>query len=125
LTLEVLAEFPMIVAEGDTGNSIVDTTFRKAGIVPRQILSAINADLSKGYVEMGIGVGVMVSVAFDSQRDHHLRSIPVGHLFPSTQLTVAMRPNTYLREYMLAFVQMYAPELSVARIRSALSRVCT
>lgn len=121
LTLEAIARYPVIIAEGDTGQSVVDSTFRQAGLAPRMLLSAINADLSKGYVEMGMGVGIMVSVAFDEQRDKHLRKIDVNHLFPPTRVTVTLRSGVHLRSFTLAFLQMYAPKLTAAAIRQAVS----
>jgi LysR family transcriptional regulator, cys regulon transcriptional activator len=70
LTLQRLAQFPLITHEpGYTGRRTIDEAFRRAGLEVEVGLSAMDADVIKTYVELGLGVGVIASVAFDDARD--------------------------------------------------------
>jgi len=122
LTLEAIARYPIITyAEGFSGRAIVDRTFRNAGLTPKVLLSAIDADISKAYVEMGLGIAILASVAFDSKRDKPLRRLPADHLFEASRLNVVVRQNAYLRGFTLSFMQMFAPDLSISEIRQMVS----
>jgi LysR family cys regulon transcriptional activator len=122
LSLEDISRYPIITyAEGFSGRSIVDQTFRDAGLAPKVILSAIDADVSKTYVEMGMGIAILASVSFEAKRDKGLRQIDARHLFAPSRLNVVVRPNGYLRGFMLAFIRTFAPGLSLADIRRAVA----
>jgi len=121
-TLEAIARYPIITyAEGFSGRSIVDRAFHDAQLTPTVMLSAIDADVSKAYVEMGLGIAILADVAFDPKRDKQLRRIPANMLFEPSRLNVVIRPKTYLRGYSLDFIQMFAPTLTVAQIHQAAS----
>ena len=76
LTLETLAEFPLITYnEGFTGRGKIDAAFAAAGFAPDIVMSALDADVIKSYVELGIGVGIIASMAFDAERDTGLRML--------------------------------------------------
>jgi LysR family cys regulon transcriptional activator len=118
LTLEAIAQYPIITyAEGFSGRAIVNKTFHNAGLTPKVLLSAIDADISKAYVEMGLGIAILASVAFDPKRDKPLRRLPADHLFEASRLNVVLRPNAYLRGFALSFIQMFAPDISLSEIR--------
>jgi LysR family cys regulon transcriptional activator len=121
ITLETLSEYPIITYhEGFTGRSHVDQAFADAGIVPDIVLSAIDADVIKTYVGLGLGVGVVASVAYDVEQDRSLELIPVPHLFPANTTRLAVRRGTYLRSYAHAFIEKVCPDIGEDLIKAAL-----
>lgn len=81
----------------------------------------IDADVIKTYVELGLGVGIIVGTAFDAERDKNLRSIPVGHLFGTGRSSILIRKNAYLRSYIYAFIEMISPNLNRKLVEKALA----
>jgi LysR family cys regulon transcriptional activator len=81
---------------------------------------AVDADVCKTYVEMGLGVAIMATVAVDPVHDINLRARDASHLFESSPTYVTMRRNTYLRSYVSHFIGLLAPELTPELIRSEL-----
>ncbi len=122
LTLEAIGRYPLITyAEGFSGRSAMDEAFRGAGLTPRVILSAIDADVSKTYVEMGMGIAILAAVTFEAKRDKGLRRIDASHLFASSPLNLVLRPHGYLRGFTRAFIQAFAPALTPVQIDRALA----
>ena len=123
VTLEAIAEFPIITYdEGLTGRARIDQAFQKAGLAPDVAMSALDADVIKAYVELGMGVGIIAAMAFDAARDEGLRLIATKGLFESSTSSIAVRRGRFLRDYVYRFIELCAPELTEKRIR-ALSRV--
>lgn len=121
LTLEALAEWPLITySEGFTGRPKVDKAFADASIAPDIVLSALDADVIKAYVELGLGVGIVAKQAFDPARDAGLRLIDADHLFEVNTSRIAVRRGTYLRGYAYRFVEYCSPVLSEAVVRSGI-----
>ncbi len=121
VTLEALSEYPIITYhEGFTGRAHVDKSFADAGIVPDIVLSAIDADVIKTYVSLGLGVGIVASVAYDQEQDRNLALIPVPELFPSNTTRIAVRRGTYLRSYAHAFIEKLCPDLGEEAIKAGL-----
>jgi LysR family cys regulon transcriptional activator len=121
VTLEALADYPLITYhEGFTGRAHVDKAFADAGIVPDIVLSAIDADVIKTYVGLGLGVGIVASVAYDADTDRNLALINVPELFPANTTRIAVRRGTYLRSYAHAFIEKVCPDLGEEAIKSAL-----
>jgi LysR family cys regulon transcriptional activator len=121
LTLERLAQFPIVTYEpGYTGRRHIDEAFAKGGLDVDVVLSAMDADVIKTYVDLGIGVGIIASVAFDEQRDDHLVAIDARHLFALNTTRVALKRGTFQRAYVQAFIQTFAPTLSAEVIEHAL-----
>ena len=113
LTLERIAEHPVITYDvGLTGRGSIDNAFQRAGLAPRVVLSAMDADVIKTYVELGLGVGIMASIAFDEQRDSHLRALDARDLFSINTTSVAVRRGGLLRRYAYDFIQTFAPHLN-------------
>lgn len=121
ITLETLADYPIITYhEGFTGRAHIDKAFADAGIVPDIVLSAIDADVIKTYVGLGLGIGIVASVAYDAEHDRNLALIPTPHLFPTSTTHLAVRRGTYLRSYAHAFIEKVCPDLGEAAIKAAL-----
>lgn len=122
LTLEAVARYPLITFdEGFTGQGVITKAFSNQGLKPSVVLSAIDADVSKAYVEMGLGIAILATIAFDPKRDSNLRGTAARHLFDPIRLSVVVRQNSHFRGYMLAFVHMFAPKLRKSEIAGALA----
>jgi LysR family cys regulon transcriptional activator len=122
LTLQRLAEFPIITYEpGFTGRAHIDGAFATAKLAPEIVLTAMDADVVKTYVELGLGVGILAAIAFDDQRDASLRAIDARHLFAVNLTRLAIRRGTYLRAYVYAFIELFAPTLTRAVVNEALA----
>ncbi|HEX5804361.1 MAG TPA: CysB family HTH-type transcriptional regulator [Azospira sp.] len=123
LTLEALAEYPIITYhEGFTGRAHVDKAFADAGIVPDIVLSAIDADVIKTYVELDLGIGIIASMAFDAEKDRDLALIPAPGLFPANTTRLAVRRGTWLRGYVYAFIEKVCPDVGEEAVRAALGK---
>lgn len=121
ITLEALAEFPIVTYhEGFTGRAHVDQGFAAAGVVPDIVLSAIDADVIKTYVGLGMGVGIVASIAYDPDQDRNLVLLPVPELFPANTTRIAVRKGTYLRSYAHAFIEKVCPDLGEEVLQQAL-----
>lgn len=121
VTLEALADHPIVTYhEGFTGRAHVDRAFADAGIVPDIVLSAIDADVIKTYVGLGLGVGIVASVAYDKAQDRGLELIPAPDLFPANTTRIGVRRGTFLRSYAHAFIEKLCPDLGDEAIRAAL-----
>ena len=113
LTLARLAQFPLITYEpGFTGRSHIDEAFKRQDITFNLVLSAMDADVIKTYVHLGMGVGIIASMAFDESRDGHLQAIEARHLFASNMTRIALRRGSFLRSYIYDFIQTFASPLT-------------
>ena len=121
LTLEALAEQPLITYhEGYTGRGRIDARFAEAGLVPDIVMSALDADVIKTYVEVGLGVGIIASMAFDDARDLGLRRLDASYLFERNTTRIAVRRGHYLRGYAYRFLEECSPALTAGAVREAL-----
>lgn len=122
IALADLARFPIITYEsGYTGRTHIDEAFAKAGLAPDVVLSAMDADVIKTYVELGMGVGIVASIAFDAERDRTLRAIDARELFEVNTTRLAVRRGVWLRGYAYAFIEAFAPTLTRAAVQQALA----
>lgn len=122
LTLEQLAELPLITYhEGYTGRERIDASFSAAGLAPDLVMSALDADVIKTYVQVGLGVGIIASMAFEPQRDAGLQLISAAHLFPQNTTRIALKRGHYLRGYAYRFLQECAADLTEEAVRAALA----
>jgi LysR family transcriptional regulator, cys regulon transcriptional activator len=121
LTLEKLAEYPLITYDfGYTGGSLVSKTFSEAGVSPNVVLTAIDADVIKTYVTLGLGVGLLASMAYDPERDSNLVMVDVSHLFPNSTTYLGFRKDAFLRGYMYGFIELMAPRFNRKAVNAAL-----
>ena len=122
LTLQDLAAHPLISYEpGYTGRGHIDEAFARAGLRAHFVLQAMDADVIKTYVELGIGVGVIASVAFDEQRDRGLVALDARHLFATNTTRVALKRGSYFRAYVFDFIRTFAPTLTRSVVDEALA----
>ncbi len=124
LTLEDIAEYPIVTYhEGFTGRKSIDATFANAGITPDIVMSALDADVIKTYVEIGLGIGIIASMAYQPERDTKLTTLNTQNLFDSNTTQIALRRGYFLRSFAYQFLELCSPQLNEAKIRSALHSV--
>lgn len=113
LTLKTIAEYPLITYDNSfSSRRIVDGAFLKEGLTPTIVLSAIDADVSKKYVNLGMGVALLPAITYDAKTDKTLRARNVDHLFEHGLVNVCVRKSGYLRKYVYEFIAMFAPHLT-------------
>lgn len=123
LTLEAIAAWPLITYDFSfTGGSRVNQTFAERGLTPRVALSAIDADIIKTYVALGLGVGIVAQMAFDPEQDRGLRAVDCAHLFESSTTRIGLHRNAWLRGYTYAFIEAFAASLTRDVVDRALGR---
>ena len=111
LTLSKIASFPLITYDfAFTGSNIVSKVFHDAGVMPNVVLTAIDADVIKTYVGLGLGVGLIANMAFDEERDKDLVRLDCSHLFPSSTTYLGVRKDTFMRGYLYGFIELLAPK---------------
>jgi LysR family cys regulon transcriptional activator len=113
LTLEAIVSFPIITYDfAFTGRSRINQAFADKSLTPNVVLTAIDADVIKTYVELGLGIGIVAMMAYDPRRDTHLRAMDASHLFEPSTTRIGIRKNSYLRGYTYEFIEMFAPHLT-------------
>ncbi|KIO48932.1 HTH-type transcriptional regulator CysB [Nitrosospira sp. NpAV] len=123
LTLEAIAQYPIITYDfAFTGRSKINQAFDAKGLIPNVVLTAIDADVIKTYVELGLGVGILAQMAFEPKRDKHLRSINASHLFEPSTTRIGISRNSYLRGYIYDFIETFAPHLDQEAIKAAMKQ---
>ncbi len=121
LTLEALARFPIVTYEAAfTGRTHIDEAFIAKGLTPDIVLAAADSDVIKAYVELGLGVGIVASMAYDADRDRALRRIDAAHLFPTNTSRVAVKRGIFLRGFAYEFLELFSPRLSRRSVERAL-----
>ncbi len=85
------------------------------------MLTAIDADVIKTYVELGLGIGIIAQMAFDPQRDRGLHAIDASHLFEPNTTRIGIRRGTYLRAFVYDFIEMFAPHLTRPVVDTAMA----
>ena len=121
LSLAELAEWPLITYDkGFTGRSHIDEAFRLHGTEPDIVLTAMDSDVIQQYVSLGLGVGIVASMAAE-QLPVGLRAIPASHLFATNVTRIAVRRGSFVREYAVDFIRELAPKLSLDELAQAIS----
>lgn len=121
LSLQALAAWPLITYDiGFTGRGHIDDAFSKVGIAPDIVLTAMDSDVIQQYVSLGLGVGIVASMAIEQGCGPSLRHIQAEHLFATNVTRLAVRRGAYLRSYTYDFIQQFAPQLSREEIKAAL-----
>lgn len=113
ISIEDLARFPLVTyVFGFDRASEIEKAFNRANLEPRVVFSATSADVLKTYVRLGLGVGVIASMAIDPNVDKDLVAIDAGHLFAHSTTKIGFRKGSFLRSYMYDFIQHFAPHLT-------------
>jgi LysR family cys regulon transcriptional activator len=123
LSLEDVAAHPIVTyVFGFTGRSRLDEAFVSAGLTPRVVFTAADADVIKTYVRLGLGIGVIADMAHDDEIDDDLVALDARHLFASSVTSIGCRKGTFLRGYMYEFISDFAPHLTADLVAEAFKR---
>lgn len=121
LSLQEITRYPIITYDfAFAGRSKINKAFADAGLTPNIVLTAIDSDIIKTYVEIGMGIGILARMAYDPMRDLNVQMLEAGHLFEPSTTSVAIRKNSYLRDYVFAFIELFAPHLNRESIEAQL-----
>ena len=121
LTLEKITQYPLITYDFTfTGGSLVKQVFNQAGLEPNIVLTAIDADVIKTYVSLGLGIGLLAAMAYNPKRDMNLRMLDASQLFPPSTTYLGIRRDAYLRGYVYDFIQTLVPALSRDKVMAGL-----
>ena len=122
-TLEQLAAYPLVMYQPTvTGRTRIDQAFERAHLRPLVALEAIDSDVIKTYVRLGLGVGIVAESAMGADApDSELSWRPLGHLFGSNVTRVAFKRGAYLRQFVLAFAELLSPRLTPPLLERAMT----
>jgi len=122
VSLAKLVKYPLITyVFGFTGRSKLDDAFNAENLHPDVALTAVDADVIKTYVRLGLGVGIVARMAYDEKIDDDLVALDASHLFGESVTKIGIRKDTFLRGYMYEFINKFAPHLSKESIDKAMS----
>jgi DNA-binding transcriptional LysR family regulator len=122
LTLEAIAAWPIITYDiAFSGRAHIDEAFRARGLNPDVVLTAIDSDVIKTYASLGLGVGIVASMAFDPIRDEGLVAFDASLLIPPSLTRIAVKRDAYVRGYTYAFIERFAPSLTRKVVERALA----
>ena len=121
LTLDALAQYPIVTyVFGFTGRSQLDEAFQSADLEPNVVFTAADSDVIKTYVRLGLGVGIVATMAYDQETDADLVALDASHLFADSTTKIGIRSNTFIRGYMYKFIQSFAPHLTQDLVMQAM-----
>jgi LysR family cys regulon transcriptional activator len=122
LSLHAIAQYPLITYDfAFAGRSKINKAFEARGLTPNIVLTALDSDVIKTYVELGLGVGVVARMAFDPERDTRLREMDASHLFDFSITKIGLRRGVYLRGYEYDFIELFAPHISRKTVEAAVN----
>jgi LysR family cys regulon transcriptional activator len=122
LTLKHLGRHPIVTYESQfAGRGRIDMAFSGENIKPHIVLEAIDSDVIKTYVTLGLGIGIIAGVAFEPKRDTPLEAIAAGHLFGTHTARLAVRRGVFLREFTFNCLQRRAPKVDKAHLKTLVS----
>lgn len=122
LTLEAIARHPLITYDDAfTGRGQINKAFLGRGLRPNVVLTAIDSDVIKKYVEMDLGIGILARMAYDPEEDRRLGMIDASHLFESSTTRIGVRRRAWLRAYVYAFIEGFAPQLTRSMVEQTMA----
>jgi len=122
LTLEAIARHPLITYDDAfTARSVINKAFLGRGLKPNVVLTAIDSDVIKTYVAMDLGIGILARMAYDPTMDRGLGMVDASHLFASSTTRIGLRRRAWLRGYVYAFIEGFAPHLSRKLVEQAIA----
>lgn len=122
LELEDLARYPIVTyVFGFTGRSKLDDAFKRAGLEPKVVFTAVDADVIKAYVRLGLGAGIIAKMAYDEDIDKDLVALDASHLFESSTTKIGFRKGAYMRGFMYDFIHTFAPHLTHELVDKAIA----
>jgi LysR family cys regulon transcriptional activator len=122
LTLDALACHPIVTYDSAfTGRSVINAAFAARGLTPNIVLTALDSDVIKTYVELGMGAGIVAQMAYDPEKDGVFDMLDASHLFAASTTRLALRRGVFHRGYVYRFITMFAPQYSRQAVDAALA----
>ena len=122
LTLEALAAYPIVTYDFSfTGRTAINAAFSAKGLEPNVVLSALDSDVIKTYVELGMGVGIVAKMAYDGDKDASFEMLDASHLFAASMTRLALRRGVFLRGYVYEFISLFAEQYTKSAVDAALA----
>lgn len=122
LSLAAISQYPILTyVTGFTGREQQDKAFIKCGLHPNVVFTATDADVIKTYVELGLGIGIIASMAFDKIKDTPLQALNANHLFKDSTTHLGIKRGRFLRGYSYAFIEFLAPHLTRKIVENAIT----
>lgn len=122
LTLQDVSRYPLVTyVFGFTGRSKLDEAFHSEGVSANVVFTATDTDVIKTYVRLGFGVGIIARMAYEDSLDSDLVVLDAAHLFESSVTHIGFRKGTFLRRFMLDFMQAFAPHLDEETVQAAVT----
>ena len=122
LTLEALSRHPIVTYDFSfTGRSAINAAFAARGLEPNVVLSALDSDVIKTYVELGMGVGIVAQMAYDPAKDANFDMLDASHLFAASTTRLALRRGVFLRGFVYDFIALFAGQYTRAAVDAALA----
>ena len=119
LTLEAIAAHPLVTYDPTfAGRNAIDRSFAARGLAPEIVLTALDSDVIKSYVALGLGVGIISSRAFRRGKEEGLVALDCDHLFPAQTTRLAYKRGAYLRGYAVEFIRLFAPRVSAQDLKN-------
>jgi LysR family transcriptional regulator, cys regulon transcriptional activator len=124
LSLEDIAAYPIVTYTlGFTGRYMMDEAFAAQRLDPNIVLTAVDADVIKTYVRLGLGIGIIANMAFNPEMDNDLVALGAKQLFGVSRTHIAIKKDQYVRDNIFRFIEMFAPHLTKKIIKEALECV--
>lgn len=121
-SLEQIAEYPLLTYDNAfAGRSAINQAFAQQALQPNVAISALDSDVIKTYVRLGLGVGLIASVAYDPRIDEGLVARDCAHLFGKRVTRIALAARTVPRNYVFALIERLAPNADIAALRASLA----
>jgi len=122
LTLEALAAQPIVTYDfAFTGRSAINAAFAAKGLAPNVVLTALDSDVIKTYVELGMGAGIIAQMAYDPEKDQGFEMLDASHLFAASTTRLALRRGVFLRGFVYRFITLFAPQYSRAAVEDTIA----
>ena len=122
LTLEALSRHPIVTYDFSfTGRSAINAAFAARGLEPNVVLSALDSDVIKTYVELGMGVGIVAQMAYDPAKDANFDMLDASHLFAASTTRLALRRGVFLRGFVYDFIALFAGQYTRTVVDAALA----
>jgi len=120
ISLQDIVKYPIVTYDfAFTGRTAINKAFNEQNLVPNIVLTAIDSDIIKTYVDIGLGIGLLASMAYNPETDKKLGTIDVAHLFEDSVTFIGFRRGQFIREYMYDFLHSFSDNLTREAIDKA------
>lgn len=120
VSLHDVAEYPLVTYDqGLTGRKQIDAAFDKLGLRPRIAMAAIDSDVIKTFVKLGLGVGIIAGMAYDPAIDKGLHKVTLKSRFDVSRTCIAIQRKRFLKDYVYRFIELCVPAITKEALAAA------